>query len=163
MNPPAFSLEDFLKRTNEYFEIKKTDRNSIINDMATGEPGTFGFYSSITAYTLKIKSLAVAKELMPDHSDDYCGLDVAMLHAILIEKVLGIAPDKIEEHVRYERGSEETMRKVDSGEFAVALLMNSTKPDQVKRVAENRERMPQKSTDFFPKLVSGLVFYDIAQ
>jgi len=61
-----------------------------------------------------------------------------------------------------ERGAEETMRKVDSGEFQLALMMNPTRPEQVKQVAENRERMPQKSTDFFPKLVSGLVFHDVA-
>ncbi|UCF70081.1 MAG: DUF1015 domain-containing protein [candidate division WOR-3 bacterium] len=163
MNLPEFNLEEFLKRTNEYFDIKKTDRASIMNDMDTGERGTFGFYSTITAYTLRLKSLDAMKKLLPDRSDEYRGLDVAILHTLLIENVLGIDPSKIEEHVRYERGADETMRKVDSGEFQLALMMNSTRPEQVKQVAENRERMPQKSTDFYPKLISGLVFHDVAQ
>jgi uncharacterized protein (DUF1015 family) len=157
-----FSLESFLKKTNEYFEIKKTDRENMVNELKAGGLGTFGFYSSITAYILKLKSYDIMKESLPDRSDQYRGLDVAILHALLIEKVLGIEPDKIEEHVRYERGEEETMRRIDSGEYQVAFLINPTKPEQVKEVAQNRERMPQKSTDFFPKLVSGLVFYDVA-
>lgn len=163
MNLTEFKLDEFLKRANEYFDIKKTDRGNIINDMNTGEPGTFGFYSTITAYTLRLKSSDVMKKLLPDRSDEYCGLDVAILHTILIEKVLRVDPEKIEEHVRYERGAEDTMKKVDSGEFQLALMMNPTRPEQVKQVAENRERMPQKSTDFYPKLVSGLVFHNVAQ
>jgi len=85
------------------------------------------------------------------------------LHTLLLEKVLGIEPEKIEDHVRYERGEEQTMRRIDNEEYQLAFLMNPTKPEQVKEVAQNKERMPQKSTDFFPKLVSGLVLYDVAK
>ncbi len=161
-NLEGFNLEDFLKKTNEYFDIKKTDRDHIVDELAASDLGAFGFYSDITAYILKLKSYDVMKEVMPDRSDEYRNLDVAILHTILIEKVLGVEPDKIEDHVKYERGAEETMKKVDHGEFQIALLMNATRPEQVKEVAQNRERMPQKSTDFYPKLVSGLVFYDVA-
>ena len=162
-NLEDFNLEDFLRKTNEYFDIKKTDRDHIVDELVASDLGTFGFYSHITAYILKLKSSDVMKEVMPDRSDEYRNLDVAILHTILIEKVLGVAPEKIEDHVKYERGAEETMRKVDSGEFQIAMLMNPTRPEQVKEVAQNRERMPQKSTDFYPKLVSGLVFYDLVQ
>jgi uncharacterized protein (DUF1015 family) len=162
-NIDDFNLETFLKRTNKYFDIKKTDRNSIVKDIATDELGTFGFYSAITAYVLRLKSRATMKKILPDRSDEYRSLDVAVLHTLLLENVLGIEPDKIEDHVRYERGAESTMRRVDSGEFQLALLMNPTRPDQVKEVAEKKERMPQKSTDFYPKLVSGLVFHNIAK
>lgn len=162
-NLEDFNLEDFLRKTNEYFDIKKTDRDHIVDELVASDLGTFGFYSHITAYILKLKSNDVMKEVMPDRSDEYRNLDVVILHTILLEKVLGVAPEKIEDHVKYERGAEETMRKVDSGEFQIAMLMNPTRPEQVKEVAQNRERMPQKSTDFYPKLVSGLVFYDLVQ
>jgi uncharacterized protein (DUF1015 family) len=162
-NLEEFNLESFLKRTNEYFDIKKTDRDNIVKELNAGGLGTFGFYSPITAYILKLKSPDIMKGFLPDRSDEYCGLDVAVLHTLLIERVLGIEPDKIEEHVRYERGEEETMRRIDNEEYQLAFLMNPTKPEQVKEVAQNRERMPQKSTDFFPKLVSGLVFHDVAK
>jgi uncharacterized protein (DUF1015 family) len=162
LNLSDFNLEAFLKKTDKYFEIKKTDRKNIVNDLNAGGLGTFGFYSPITAYILKLKATAKIKRILPDFSDEYRNLDVVLLHTLLVEKVLGIAPDKIEDHVRYERGEEETMRRVDSGEFQLALLMNPTKPGQVKQIAQNRERMPQKSTDFYPKLISGLVFHDVA-
>ena len=162
-NLAEFSLETFLKRTNEFFDIKKTDRKNIVSELNAGGLGTFGFYSPITAYILKLKTPDIMKNFLPDRSPQYRELDVAVLHTLLIEKVLGIEPDKIEEHVRYERGEEETMRRIDNDEYQLAFLMNPTKPEQVKEVAQNRERMPQKSTDFFPKLVSGLVFYDVAK
>ena len=160
-NIEDFTLETFLKKTNEYFDIRKTDRNSIVADLKTGELGTFGFYSAITAYILRLKSRDIIKKFLPDRSDEYQSLDVAVLHTLLIENVLGVEATKIEDHVRYERGEEQTMRRVDSGEFQMALLMNPTRPEQVKEVAQKRERMPQKSTDFYPKLVSGLVFHDV--
>ena len=162
-NISEFNLESFLKKTNEYFEIKKTDRDNIIKELNAGGVGTFGFYSSITAYILTLKSPDIMKKFLPDRSNEYCGLDVAVLHTLLLEKVLGIEPEKIEDHVRYERGEEQTMRRIDNEEYQLAFLMNPTKPEQVKEVAQNKERMPQKSTDFFPKLVSGLVLYDVAK
>ena len=162
-NLEGFNLEDFLKKTSEYFDIRKTDRDHIVDELASCDLGAFGFYSDITAYILKLKSHEVLKDIMPDRSEEYRTLDVAILHTILIEKVLGVESDKIEDHVRYERGAEETMRRIDRAEYQIALLMNPTRPEQVKEVAQNRERMPQKSTDFYPKLVSGLVFYDVTE
>ena len=160
-NVGEFNLASFLEKTDEYFEIKKTDRNTIAKELGERKSEAFGFYSPQTAYILKLKSKDVMKDFLPDRSEDYHGLDVTILHTLLIERVLGIAPANIEEHVRYERGTETTMRRVDSGGFQFCFLMNPTRAEQVKNIAQNRERMPQKSTDFYPKLISGLVFYDV--
>ena len=97
-----------------------------------------------------------------DKSADYRSLDVSVLHAVVLEGILGIARSKIEEHVRYERSWAETLNRVDSGENQVAFLMNPTRTEQVQTLAAKGERMPQKSTDFFPKLISGMVFMDVA-
>ena len=161
-NLSSFNLADFLAKSNEYFEIKKTERANMTKNLSEHKSGAFGFYSKQTAYILKLKSNEIMKKILSDRSAAYHGLDVAILHTLLIEKILGIEPSHIEDHVRYERGAEETMKKVDTGEFQFSLLMNATRPEQVKEVAQNKERMPQKSTDFYPKLISGLVFYDIA-
>ncbi len=161
-NLPDFNLTSFLEKTEKYFDIKKTNKENITKDLAEMQSQAFGFYSPQTAYILKLKSTEVLKELLPDRSDEYRSLDVAILHTVLIEKVLGIMPENIEEHVKYERGVRPTMRRVDAGAFQFCLLMNATKSEQVKLVAQQKERMPQKSTDFYPKLISGLVFYDVA-
>ncbi len=156
-----FSLGSFLEKMEKYFDIKKTDKDNILHDLTEMKSKAFGFYSSQTAYILRLKSKKVMKELLADRSKEYCDLDVAILHTLLIEDVLDINPEKIEEHVRYERGAQDAMRRVDTGAFQFCFLLNPTRSEQVKKIAENKERMPQKSTDFYPKLISGLVFYDV--
>ena len=101
------------------------------------------------------------KKILPDRSKDYRDLDVAILHTLLIEDILGIKPENIEGHVRYERSANKAMRRVDTSGFQFSFLLNPTRSEQVKKIAQNKERMPQKSTDFYPKLISGLVFYDV--
>ncbi len=157
-----FNLITFLEKTEKYFEIKKTDRDNITKDLTEQKSRVFGFYSSQTAYILKLKSIDHMKKFLPKHSDNYRNLDVAILHTLLIEEILGIKPENIEDHVRYERSVNKTLRKVDSGRFQFCFFMNPTRSEQVKEIAQNKERMPQKSTDFYPKLISGLVFYDVA-
>jgi len=158
-----FNLSSFLERTERYFEITKTDKEHIIEELENAQSKAFGFYSPQTAYILKLKSNDTMKDFLPDRSEDYRNLDVAILHTLLIEDVLGIKPENIEDHVRYERGAKLTMKRTDSGAFQFCFLMNPTMSEQVKKVAQNKERMPQKSTDFYPKLISGLVFYDVEE
>jgi uncharacterized protein (DUF1015 family) len=157
-----FSLIDFLKKTEKYFAIKKTDKDSIADDLKEMEGASIGFYSPRTAYILTLKSNKIMEENLADRSDDYRNLDVAILHTLLIENVLDIKPENIEDHIRYERGTKDAIRRVDAGAFQFCFLMNPTRSEQVRKVAQNKERMPQKSTDFYPKLISGLVFYDVA-
>ncbi len=157
-----FNLITFLEKTEKYFEIKKSEKNNIVKDLENMKSEAFGFYSPQTSYILKLKSANIMKDFLPDRSETYRNLDIAILHTLLIEDVLGVKPENIEDHLRYERGAKATMKRVDSGAFQFCFLMNPTRPEQVKAIAENRERMPQKSTDFYPKLISGLVFHDVA-
>ncbi|UCC12155.1 MAG: DUF1015 domain-containing protein [candidate division WOR-3 bacterium] len=159
---PDFSLVPFLEKTEKYFEITKTDREHITEHLAKEKSHAFGFLSAQTAYILKLKDKKAMKKKLGDRSAAYQDLDVAILHTLLIEDVLGITSETLEDHVRYERVVRTAMRRIDSGEFQFCFVMNPTRPEQVKEIAENKERMPQKSTDFFPKLISGLVHYDVS-
>lgn len=114
------------------------------------------------SWMLRLRDERVMAELLPDRSPDYRDLAVAVLHSLLIDKVFGVPAERIEDHVAYERKPEAALARVDSGEFQLALLLNPTRAAQVSAVAASGERMPQKSTDFYPKLVSGLVFFDVA-
>uniref|UniRef100_A0A7V3RGZ8 DUF1015 domain-containing protein n=1 Tax=candidate division WOR-3 bacterium TaxID=2052148 RepID=A0A7V3RGZ8_UNCW3 len=162
MNLKNFQIQDFLEKAKEFFDVKRVDKKALSNLLKSEKMYTFAFYSKQDSYLLKLKDLKPMGRLLPERSNEYRSLDVAILHTLLIENVLGIKPERIEEHVRYQRGIDETMKRVDSGEFQFAFLMNPTRPEQVRDVATKRERMPQKSTDFYPKLISGLVFYDIS-
>lgn len=160
-NLDNFSLRAFLEKTENYFEIKKSSKETIIKELQSSNPHTFGFYSAQTCYLLKLKSSKPMEKLLSDRSAEYRNLDVVVLHTLLLENVLGISQGNIENHIRYERSSQRTMRQIENGEFQFAFLMNPTRPEQVKEIAQKKERMPQKSTDFYPKLISGLVFYNI--
>jgi uncharacterized protein (DUF1015 family) len=88
-------------------------------------------------------------------------LDVVQLHALVLEKLLGISPEAIREqtHLRYLRDAAEAADQVVRGEAGITFLMNPVSLDQLREVAFAGEVLPQKSTDFFPKLLSGLAIY----
>jgi uncharacterized protein (DUF1015 family) len=87
-------------------------------------------------------------------------LDVVQLHRIMLERVLEISEEAIrnQEHVVYERDASEAISRVRQG-ANVAFLMNPARIEQVRDIAFAGEVLPQKSTDFYPKLLSGLTIY----
>ncbi|MBI4686520.1 MAG: DUF1015 family protein [Nitrospirae bacterium] len=80
-------------------------------------------------------------------------LDVTILHKIILEKLLGA--DKVE----YEMSPEVVVNRVESGLYQAAFFLNPTRIEDVKKVALGGERMPPKSTYFYPKLLTGMVIY----
>jgi uncharacterized protein (DUF1015 family) len=88
-------------------------------------------------------------------------LDLTVLHIIVLEHLLGLDPGKIREqtNVRYLRDANEAVEQVRAGEANVTFLTKPVTMEQLKEVAFAGEVMPQKSTDFYPKLLSGLAIY----
>jgi uncharacterized protein (DUF1015 family) len=88
-------------------------------------------------------------------------LDVVQLQCLVLEKLLGISAEAIREetHLRYFRDAAEATDQVARGEANAAFLMNPVTLEQLREVAFAGEVMPQKSTDFYPKLLSGLAIY----
>jgi hypothetical protein len=92
------------------------------------------------------------------HSAAYAQLDVAILHHLVIERVLGIrSAGTADDAITYTRDAAQAVQAVAAGEAPLALLQNPPLVSQVEAVALAGERMPQKSTYFYPKLLSGLV------
>jgi uncharacterized protein (DUF1015 family) len=89
-------------------------------------------------------------------------LDVVKLHKLVLEGALGLSEDDIrdQKHLRYVRDARESVEQVQQG-ANVAFLMNPVRMEQVRDVAFGGEVLPQKSTDFYPKLLSGLVAYSL--
>jgi len=92
-------------------------------------------------------------------------LDVSILHQLLLDTLLGISVEaqEAQSHLKYVRGFDEPFERVLGGEFQLAFLMNATRLSEVRDVANAGEKMPQKSTYFYPKLLSGLVFNPIIE
>jgi uncharacterized protein (DUF1015 family) len=88
-------------------------------------------------------------------------LDLSHLHSIVLDKLLGLDAEKVREqtNLRYLRSAEKAIEQVHRGEADVAFLTNPVSMEQLREVAFAGDVMPQKSTDFFPKLLSGLTIY----
>ena len=81
------------------------------------------------------------------------------MHSLILERHLGIGVEQLASgaNLTYTRDEQEAIDSVDRGDFQLALLMNPTLVEEVTAVAGNGEKMPQKSTFFYPKLITGLV------
>ncbi len=88
-------------------------------------------------------------------------LDVVQLHKCLLEGVLNLSEESIrnQQNISYIRNADEALAQVRAGKANIAFLMNACKVEQVRDIAFAGEVMPQKSTDFYPKLLSGLTIY----
>ena len=84
-----------------------------------------------------------------------------LLHKLLLERGLGLSEDSIrnQEHISYYRDADEAAAQVREGKADLAFLLNPVRAEQMSDVALAGEVMPQKSTDFYPKLLSGLTIY----
>jgi len=101
---------------------------------------------------------AVHDLIAAGHSPEYARLDVAILHGVVIERVLGIqATGQADDAIQYTRDEGQALQAVAAGNAHLALFQNPPRVDQVQAVALAGERMPQKSTFFNPKVRSGLV------
>jgi uncharacterized protein (DUF1015 family) len=114
-------------------------------------------------YLFLLRKDADLETLLPDMSEAQRGLDVVLLHRLILEKGLGITAEAVvaESNVRYERETDAAIAAVDEGEAQLACLLNPVRVQQVVEIALGGGVLPQKSTDFYPKLLSGLAIYRI--
>ncbi len=120
--------------------------------------------SSADAFYLFVLRRGVDLEsLLPDLSEGQRGLDVVLLHRLILDKGLGISAEAVtaEKNLTYEREMEAAIASVDRGDAQMALLMNPVRVEQMMKIALAGDVMPQKSTDFYPKMLSGLAVYRI--
>jgi uncharacterized protein (DUF1015 family) len=112
------------------------------------------------AFRLRLKDQAIADAALPGHSDAYRHLDTGVLEALVLKGALGLSDDDIAHFngLFYARDTAEALQMVRSGEYDAAFLMRPTPVAQVRDVAAAGENMPPKSTYFFPKLLTGLLF-----
>lgn len=165
-------INDILNKLNEYFTIEeksvdiKIENESNISkkiklDLKTNEKHKFAMYIKNKYYILTLKDENVMDNYSKEHSKTWRVLDVSILHKIILEHFMGINQDNIEDHVKYTRVDEEAVKFVNEGKYNLSFLMNATKIDELKSIAEAGEHMPQKSTYFLPKMLSGLVMYQM--
>ena len=161
---PDFDADRLLEACKAYFDVTPRAPLSEIgpNLDALYRQGkkAFAFYSGGEGWSLLVlKDGSVMAELLPDRSDAYRGLDVSVLHSLILERLLGIDKENManQRNLAYTRSAEEAIASVQSGESRCAFLLNPTRVQEIRDVAAAGEKMPQKSTYFYPKLITGLV------
>lgn len=120
----------------------------------------FGLYTGKNYYyLLKLKSTDTIDREITDKSDTYKHLDVTILHRMILEKYLGIDDENLrsQKNLVYTRDAHEAIDAVLKDGFDCSFLINATKVSEIKEIAQINEKMPQKSTYFWPKLVTGLL------
>jgi uncharacterized protein (DUF1015 family) len=112
-------------------------------------------------YLFLLRRDADLEQLLPDLSEAQRGLDVVLLHRLILDKGLGITTEAVtaEKNIAYEREMDGAIAAVDRGEAQLACLLNPVRVQQVVDIALGGDVLPQKSTDFYPKLLSGLTIY----
>jgi len=159
----AFDPADFRARAEDFFAIEALPAGDAAGYMNTlkYEKGTaFVAVTKTAALLLRAKPEAMTAALtgLPERQRQ---LDLTQLHSIVLDRLLGLDTEKVLEqtNLRYLRDAHEAVEQVRKGEADVAFLTNPVTMEQLKEVAFAGEVMPQKSTDFFPKLLSGLAIY----
>jgi uncharacterized protein (DUF1015 family) len=112
-------------------------------------------------YVLTLRPGVDLAQLLPGVSPLQRELDVVLLHEGILEPALGITPEALaaEANLTYEREASVALDAVDNGRAQVSFLLNACDVEQVMKIATSNEVMPQKSTDFYPKLMSGITMY----
>lgn len=164
--PDPQKLERELSRQFELNRFGLTEREQLLRALQEKQSAgqhAFGLYlrGFESYYLLKLRDEAVLDELAADRSPEWRRLDVTICHRLLLDKIFGIAPDVVEGRVGYQRSAREAFDLVQQAKEAAAVLLNPTRVEEVRQIARNGERMPQKSTDFYPKMLTGLVMNKI--
>ena len=166
-SPTPFDFAKFLERVTEYFdvipwstEVSGAEIKSRLQEYGKDRITFCAYMGKERTYTLIAHD---PKNILPllDKSEpkDLQVLDVMQLHAIIFREILGIDTRDTagQQYVSYKVNSEEAMAMVDVGDYDVAFFINPTQIDEVRRLAGMGIRLPQKTTFFYPKLLSGLV------
>jgi uncharacterized protein (DUF1015 family) len=160
--PKQLAIRDAVKRDFEVEQLASTEQLEPRED----GPVAFGYMDSFQKqpYRVTLKDQSIADLALAGMPDPYRRLDTAVLEAIVLRGALGMSEDDIS-HLRgldYSKSLEDAIDRVESGAVDAGFFMRATPVEQVREVAEAGESMPPKSTYFYPKVPTGLVFSPLA-
>jgi uncharacterized protein (DUF1015 family) len=176
-NVPNFSFGSFRAALANVFDVQSypfsgsAERPQVYEqfrgDLLRGqEQRAVGAYAGNGGfYIFVLKKEANLEVLLQGVSPAQQHLDVVLLHRLILERGLNITQDavKTEKNITYEREMDTAVGEVDSGRAQICFLLNPVSVETVAEMAMGGEVLPQKSTDFFPKLMSGITMYRLKE
>lgn len=158
-----FNVTEYAFGSDSEKEQAKTAMFDSMKQLGDQGRNMFGLYAKANAfYAIELTDTQAMKTLCPKMSDAALTLDVNVLHKLILEKHLGICDAKLasQSHLVYIKdlgdAIDQSIAKVDAGESEGVFFVNPTRIEQVQNLAKAGEKMPQKSTFFYPKIFSGL-------
>jgi uncharacterized protein (DUF1015 family) len=153
----------------EQFDVAELpDRGSLVPEPRRGDDsvqiGYIDAYGNVP-YMLSLKEESIADKLLAGRCEEYRRLDTAVLEAVILKHALGMSDAEIDHRdgLDYARSFEEALDLLQAGEFDAGFFMAPLPIEQVQAIAEAGESMPPKSTFFFPKVPTGLVFNPLSE
>ena len=157
----SFDKEKILNDCKEYFDVSEesdvSNAESKLKELYDEGKKAFAFYSGDKGYNLLVlKDEKVIEKLLPNKSRATQGLDVTVLHTLVLEKIFGIDAENMAKQINltYTRLFDEAIESVDTGKAQCAFILNPTRVTEIRDFAAAGEKMPQKSTYFYPKLIT---------
>ena len=154
-----FKTAEFLAKAEEFFMVTSLI-SANLEPLAATAGTAFLVVTREGNYLLRARPDAV-KAALTGVPARQAQLDVVQLHSLLLDRILGLSQERITQlgNVRFLREASEAVEQVRAGEADVAFLIKPITLDQLREVSLSGDVMPQKSTDFYPKLLSGLAIY----
>jgi uncharacterized protein (DUF1015 family) len=162
-NLTGFDRRQFREKLAKTFSVETQPKMDKLLMTLRSSQHAIGMFDGDGFALLRPKKVETLRPLFENKPPLWHTLDVAMLHVAILEALLGIDEARLREeaNVTYWREPEKAQAEVLSGRAQLAFFLNPTRVADVKAIADARSRMPQKSTDFYPKLLSGMVQYEV--
>ncbi|MFA5191170.1 MAG: DUF1015 domain-containing protein [Verrucomicrobiia bacterium] len=167
-NIASFSADALRGALAEWFNLEPAaDLNALLARMgqAPADDHWFGLFLPDSGFTLlKLRRDRDRAPLFAGQPPLWENLDVAILHTVILDRMLGINEERLREesNLHYLREAAAGVESVRGGQGQAFFLLNPTPVRAVQAIADARSRMPQKSTDFYPKLPTGMTIYDVS-
>ncbi|MBD5114945.1 MAG: DUF1015 domain-containing protein [Ruminococcaceae bacterium] len=165
---PEFDYNAVCEKCGDYFEVtpylnREKGEIGLEEAYKNGEKA-FVLFTGDNNYTLlKLKDISVMDDLLPEGCKALRQLDVSVLHTLVLERIFGIDKENMANQINltYTRSADEALAAVDGKRANCCFLLNPTRVEEIREVAAAGDKMPQKSTYFYPKLTTGLVMNKI--
>lgn len=161
----GFSGEKLLNDAKKYFDVAPVSVDKIeafLDEQYKLGKKAYVYYDGTNCAALTLKDITVMDKIFPDKSEALRRLDVTVLHSLVLEETLGIDKENManQKNLTYTRNITEALDSA-KGEADCCFILNPTRIEEIAAVAAAGEKMPQKSTYFYPKLITGMVMNKI--
>ncbi|MHC4391373.1 MAG: DUF1015 domain-containing protein [Planctomycetota bacterium] len=169
MVPPDLNAAEVAKRAEGQFTVEPLGGEGTLPERARAAleaaegPACFVALDTEQGFVLTLKAQGAEDPALSDLPASVRKLDVTCLHKVLLEGSVGLAASGDKKTLGYVRHLEDALEAIGNGKYGAVVALRPASPEDVIEVAKARATMPQKSTDFYPKMLSGLVVADLAE